>query len=191
MALGRSVGVPAFARGDRRRSLQSLTLFAFGVMLIGFGGGLFGHGTLTLTMNRAPKEQVGLALGAWGAVQATAAGAAWRSAASAATWCGAGRARRLRRALATPATGYAFVYAIEMVLLLATVVAMMALVRSEAGVQRQAASHDNNPASVERALKVTTIIFIVWAIVFVFWGVRQFSAHNKKKVLQERALRMG
>jgi tryptophan-rich sensory protein len=34
---------------------------------------------------------------------------------------------------------------------------------------------------VERALKVTTIIFIIWAIVFVFWGVRQFVAYNKKK----------
>jgi hypothetical protein len=34
---------------------------------------------------------------------------------------------------------------------------------------------------MERALKVTTIIFIIWAIVFVFWGVRQFAAYNKKK----------
>jgi hypothetical protein len=35
---------------------------------------------------------------------------------------------------------------------------------------------------VERVLKVTTIIFIIWAIVFVFWGVRQFGAYNKGKV---------
>ena len=35
---------------------------------------------------------------------------------------------------------------------------------------------------MERALKVTTIIFIIWTIVFVFWGVRQFAAYNKKKV---------
>jgi hypothetical protein len=34
---------------------------------------------------------------------------------------------------------------------------------------------------MEQALKVTTIIFIIWAIVFVFWGVRQFSGYNKKK----------
>jgi hypothetical protein len=40
------------------------------------GAGLFGHGTLTATMRSAPREQVGLALGAWGAVQATAAGIA-------------------------------------------------------------------------------------------------------------------
>jgi hypothetical protein len=51
-------------------------LFALGVLLIGFGGGLFSHGTLTATMKLAPPSQVGLALGAWGAVQATAAGVA-------------------------------------------------------------------------------------------------------------------
>ena len=45
-----------------------------GNFLIGFGGALFGHGTLTATMNRAPRAQAGLALGAWGAVQATAVG---------------------------------------------------------------------------------------------------------------------
>ena len=42
-------------------------------------------------------------------------------------------------ALATPATGYAFVYAIEIVLLLATVAAMTALLRHEA---RQTAAQD-------------------------------------------------
>jgi hypothetical protein len=57
-------------------TLQSVGLFACGVLVIGFGAGMFGHGTLTVTMNRAPKEQTGLALGAWGAVQATAAGVA-------------------------------------------------------------------------------------------------------------------
>jgi len=48
--------------------------------LVGFGVASrvlgFGHGTLTATMRAAPKEQVGLALGTWGAVQATAAGLA-------------------------------------------------------------------------------------------------------------------
>ena len=39
-------------------------------------GRLFGHGTLTATMRAAPRDQIGLALGAWGAVQTTAAGAA-------------------------------------------------------------------------------------------------------------------
>ena len=35
---------------------------------------------------------------------------------------------------------------------------------------------------MERALKVTTIIFIIWTIVFVFWPVRQWRRYNKKKV---------
>jgi hypothetical protein len=34
---------------------------------------------------------------------------------------------------------------------------------------------------VERALKVYQIIFILWAIVFAFWLVRQFAAYNKSK----------
>jgi MFS transporter, BCD family, chlorophyll transporter len=100
---------------------HSVVLFVAGVLLIGFGGGLFGHGTLTVTMNRAPRQHAGLALGVWGAVQATAAGLAvalgglLRDAVIAwgpgvipgAAWRG-------------PATGYAFVYAIEIVLLIAT-----------------------------------------------------------------------
>ena len=31
-------------------------------------------------------------------------------------------------------------------------------------------------------MKVVTIIFIIWTIVFVFWVVRQWSRYNKKKV---------
>ena len=38
---------------------------------------------------------------------------------------------------------------------------------------------------MERALKVYTIIFIIWTIVFVFWAARQFTAHNKKKVYND------
>jgi len=80
-------------------------------------------------MNRAPKEQTGLALGAWGAVQATAAGVAVAlggvlrdlvSAMAAQGWFGS--------ALAQPATGYAFVYALEIALLLFTLAVMNALV---------------------------------------------------------------
>ncbi|MFO1330584.1 MAG: MFS transporter [Rubrivivax sp.] len=125
---GAWVGLPAFAFVVLAASLRSVPLFASGVFLIGFGGGLFGHGTLTLTMNRAPASQAGLALGAWGAVQATAAGAAvalgglGRDAvnqlALAGTW---------GETLAGPATGYLSVYLVEIALLLATLVAMRAL----------------------------------------------------------------
>jgi MFS transporter, BCD family, chlorophyll transporter len=47
-----------------------------GNFLIRFGWALFAHATLTPTMNRAPRDQAGLALGSWGAMHATAAGVA-------------------------------------------------------------------------------------------------------------------
>jgi BCD family chlorophyll transporter-like MFS transporter len=122
-------GIPAFAAVTLAAAAQSVGLFAIGVAVIGFSAGLFGHGTLTLTMNRAPKEQAGLALGAWGAVQATAAGIAVAlggigrdivSAMAAQGWFGT--------ALAGPATGYAFVYATEMVLLAVAIAVMSGLI---------------------------------------------------------------
>ncbi|MBN2905863.1 MAG: PucC family protein [Rhodobacteraceae bacterium] len=73
---GAMIGLPAFAAITFSATLQSEWIFVLGTLLAGYGAGLFGHGTLTATMRAAPKEQVGLALGAWGAVQATAAGAA-------------------------------------------------------------------------------------------------------------------
>ena len=56
--------------------LDSIALFAIGTALIGFGAGLFGHCTLTAAMGTARSGQIGLALGVWGAVQASAAGSA-------------------------------------------------------------------------------------------------------------------
>ena len=55
-------------------STTKLTALLAGGTLLGIGAGLFGHSTLTATMRAAPKDKVGLALGAWGSVQATAAG---------------------------------------------------------------------------------------------------------------------
>ncbi len=130
--IGAAVGVPAFAAVIAASSLGAVLLFASGVFFIGLGAGLFGHGTLTLTMNRAPKEQAGLALGVWGAVQATAAGVGvalggmGRDAVHALAMSGV-----FGEAWATPAAGYAAIYAIEIVLLCATVAAMAALLRSD------------------------------------------------------------
>jgi BCD family chlorophyll transporter-like MFS transporter len=73
---GTVAGLPAFALIILSGPLGLPALFVAGPALAGFGAGLFGHGTLTATMRRAPREQTGLALGAWGAVQATAAGIA-------------------------------------------------------------------------------------------------------------------
>jgi BCD family chlorophyll transporter-like MFS transporter len=122
---GALVGAPAFMAVIMAAPLHNPWLFGVGTLMIGFGGGLFSHGTLTATMNAAPQGQAGLALGAWGAVQATAAGAAIAlggiirdvvAAASSQSALGA-------------ATGYDFVYIIEMVLLFVTLAAMFPLVR--------------------------------------------------------------
>ena len=71
---GAFVGLPAFAAVIMAAPLQSNLIFVGGTLFIGFGAGLFSHGTLTSAMRSAPPEQAGLALGAWGAVQATTAG---------------------------------------------------------------------------------------------------------------------
>lgn len=72
--LGALVGVPGFVAIVLAAHSGDLSIFILGTFAIGFGAGLFSHGTLTATMRRAPRDQIGLALGAWGAVQATAAG---------------------------------------------------------------------------------------------------------------------
>jgi BCD family chlorophyll transporter-like MFS transporter len=130
---GALAGLAAFACVMFAAPAESQGLFSAGVALIGFGGGLFGHGTLTAFMDSADSESRGLALGAWGAAQATAAGLAIAASGfindvgSALAVNGA-----LGEALESAATGYALVYAIEIVLLLATLVAVGPLVRAKA-----------------------------------------------------------
>jgi BCD family chlorophyll transporter-like MFS transporter len=99
-------------------------------VLIGFGSGLFAVGTLSAAMELQHDGFNGLVLGAWGAVQATctgvamAAGGALRDGVShlaMSGWFG--------ESLQVPATGYAAVYHLEMLLLFATIVALGPLVR--------------------------------------------------------------
>jgi BCD family chlorophyll transporter-like MFS transporter len=75
-AIGAMIGVPAFIAIIGTSFTGGVFAFAAATLAVGLGAGLFGHGTLTATMRSAPKDQIGLALGAWGAVQATAAGIA-------------------------------------------------------------------------------------------------------------------
>jgi BCD family chlorophyll transporter-like MFS transporter len=108
-------------------------LFGLGVLMVGLGGGLFGHGTLTATMNFAPRDQVGLSLGAWGAVQATAAGIAIASGAV------------LRDAITEwapqlgVAVSYRAVYMLEALLLLCTLAALYPLLYGDRAVQTETA----------------------------------------------------
>jgi BCD family chlorophyll transporter-like MFS transporter len=128
-ASGAWVGIPAFVAVIASASTQSSLLFAAGVFAIGFGGGLFGHGTLTATMNRAPRDQTGLALGAWGAVQATAAGVGVAAGGILRDAIGAILPPpEWGPALSGPAFGFVAVYAIEIVLLMVTLVAIDRLI---------------------------------------------------------------
>ncbi len=130
---GALAGIAGFTAVIASANLYSQVLFGFGVLMIGLGGGLFGHGTLTATMNFAPKEQVGLSLGTWGAVQAFAAGIAVALGAMLRD-VGYHWAPELG-----VATGYHTVYAIEAILLIATLAAMYPLFQSGAAVGTESA----------------------------------------------------
>ncbi len=122
---GAVAGLIAFASVIFAAPIGSPILFAIGVAMVGFGAGLFAHGTLTASMNMAQADATGLALGAWGAVQALAAGLAIATggllsdAVSNLALSG-----RLGAAFISPATGYAVVYLTEIVLLLFTLIAI-------------------------------------------------------------------
>jgi len=122
---GALVGLPAFASVIMAAPMNSPALFALGTALIGFGAGLFGHGTLTATMQCAPKSQTGLALGAWGAVQASAAGVSIALG-------GIIRdvvAGAIPHPALGPALAYDTVYTIELGLLVVTLMTMFPLLR--------------------------------------------------------------
>ena len=129
--LGALVGIVAFACVIFSAPLDSRLLFGFGVASIGFGGGLFAHGTLTASMALAKPEDRGLALGAWGAAQATAAGLAI-GLSGVVNDLGSSLAMRgvFGEALVNPVTGYTVVYSVEVILLFATLVSIGPLVRS-------------------------------------------------------------
>ena len=135
-------GVCAFSAVIFAAPLDSSALFFAGAFGIGFGGGLFSVCTLTSIMafDGAGTAGKGLALGAWGAAQATAAGAsifiggALRDGINHLAMSG-----RLGEALASPATGYSMVYHVEIALLFVTLVALGPLVRARSIHERQPA----------------------------------------------------
>ncbi len=137
-ALGALLGVPAFSAVVFSVPLESAWLFRTGAFLIGTGGGLFTIATLTAAMRDAAGGSSGLALGAWGAVQATAAGCAialsglLRDGASALAASGA-----LGPALNTASTGYMIVYHVEIALLFACLVVIGPLVGSRRSSEQQ------------------------------------------------------
>jgi BCD family chlorophyll transporter-like MFS transporter len=77
-------------------------------------------------MNLAPKSESGLALGAWGAVQASGAGVAVAL---------GGILRDVAAAVGGPAFGYMSVYSLELLLLLLTLAIMGPLIRGKSSFQ--------------------------------------------------------
>jgi BCD family chlorophyll transporter-like MFS transporter len=130
-AAGGVAGLFGFGAVVLAAPMSSAAMFIAGVVVIGLGAGLFGHGTLTATMNLAPKDQAGLALGAWGAVQATAAGlgvalgAPVRDIAAASPGLVAAHGA---------AAGYLPVFLIEIALLAAALLIMIPLLRRAPGI---------------------------------------------------------
>ena len=129
-AYGVLAGLVAFSAVIFSAPLASPFLFRIGTLLIGFGGGLFAVGTLTAAMALGRDGQSGLALGAWGAVQATAAGLAIAAGGILRDVMSDFAARgMLGSALTDHATGYGVVYHVEIVILFFTLVALGPLVR--------------------------------------------------------------
>ncbi|MEL7480496.1 MAG: PucC family protein [Pseudomonadota bacterium] len=129
-ANGALVGILAFSGVIFADPLSSAHLFRAGTFLIGVGGGLFSVCMLSAAMELAKSSDSGIALGAWGAVQATAAGAALalggiiRDAMELAA-----STSIFGPAFTGKAIGYTTVYHIEIFLLFATLVVLGPLVQ--------------------------------------------------------------
>ena len=130
-ARGILAGIAAFSAIIFSEPMGSPALFFGGATFIGFGSGLFAVAMLTAAMEMPTKGQAGrgLALGAWGAAQATALGigvalgGGVRDLVNAAAVSG-----QLGEALRSNVTGYSTVYHIEIGLLFVTLIALGPLV---------------------------------------------------------------
>jgi len=127
---GAMLGLPAFLLVLVSGPFGLPVLFQVGAALIGFGGGLFAVATLVAAMSLEAKGANGLALGAWGGVQAGAAGAAMFFGALIRDGVGALAAQgALGPVLSDSWAGYGAVYQIELLLLFFTLVAIGPLAR--------------------------------------------------------------
>lgn len=124
---GLVAGVCAFMLVLLAAPLAAPALLALGAGMIGFGVGLFSVGTLIAAMSLADQGDSGVALGAWGAVQATAAGCALVFGGvirdTVAYFIGTGGR----------ATGYATVYALEIALMFVALIVLGPLVGRKIG----------------------------------------------------------
>lgn len=124
-AVGAVAGILALAAVIFSSPIGSADLFRIGTTILGFGNGLFAVGTLTAAMGLERGHGNGLAIGAWGAVQASATGLALASGGAIRDLV-AGMATRgeLGTVLQDPAVGYSAVYHLEILLLFAAIAAV-------------------------------------------------------------------
>ena len=130
-ARGILVGLVAFPAIIFAGPLDSTALFYAGAGLVGLGAGLFAVSTLTAAMAlQTSGSGAGLALGAWGAAQATAAGLSIFLGGALRDIVGhLAAGGYLGPALTDPSLGYSFVYHAEIGLLFLTLAALGPLVR--------------------------------------------------------------
>jgi MFS transporter, BCD family, chlorophyll transporter len=130
-AAGVLVGLAAFSCVIFAEPMESAALFRVGVVLIGFGGGLFSVGTLSAAMGLDSGGLHGMVLGAWGGVVALAAGISVALGGALRDlfthWTQSGL---LGEALQTAGAGYGMVYHLEVMLLFVTLVVLGPLVRA-------------------------------------------------------------
>jgi BCD family chlorophyll transporter-like MFS transporter len=140
-AIGLLMGLPGFACVLLASPMDQAWLFRLGTGCIGFGGGMFSVGMLIIAMEMPQKAMIGTVLGAWGAVQATSAGVSMAvGGVLKDVFSVFANSGVLGEALMNPSSGYGLVFALEMLLLFAALVAMAPLSRK-------------NPRSYPQALK--------------------------------------
>ncbi|MGB0251281.1 MAG: PucC family protein [Paracoccaceae bacterium] len=145
------VGLLAFPAVIVSAPIGSTLLFFAGAFLIGLGSGLFAVSTLIAAMLLGENENTshGLALGAWGASQATSAGLAIALGGTLRDWINTLAMRGdLGETLATPATGYSFVYHLEIAVLIVTLAILVPLVRMA---QRTQSKSDHGNSGIKLA----------------------------------------
>ena len=125
---GLVTGLNAFLLIVFAAPFASPAMLFFGALFIGLGLGLFSVGTLIEAMNLARSETAGLALGAWGAVQASCAGAGIAFGGALRDIIASLAVGDAGTTIASRAAGYTSVYVIEIVLLLAGLAAIGPLV---------------------------------------------------------------
>ena len=129
-ALGALIGIGGFSAVVLSGALDSPAVFRPGTALIGIGAGFFAVGLMVETMRIASEVGSGIALGAWGAVQAGAAGLAIAAGGLIRDLVATlGASGALGPVFENPQAAYGVVWHLEIALLFAALVAIGPLAR--------------------------------------------------------------